>query len=63
MGCRAVPVRGDGGGGRRLGMGKVHGGEVGEGLVPREGQLLDRGRCCRRWLVQDGVESGFCFVL
>ena len=53
-GCRAVPVRGDGGGRRRLGMGKVRGGEVGEGSVPREGQLLDPRRCCHHWFV--GIE-------
>lgn len=40
---------------RWLGMGKVHGDEVSQGLVPCEGQLLNRGRCRHRWIVQDGI--------
>jgi hypothetical protein len=48
---RPVPAPSDGG--RRLGMVKFHGDEVCEGLVPCEGQLLNRGRCCHSWIVQD----------
>ena len=51
---RPVPVPSDRGL-RWLGMGKVHGDEVCEGLVPREGQLLNWGRCCHRWIIQDGI--------
>lgn len=50
---RTVPFPSDRG--RWLGMGKVHGDEVCEGLVPCEWQLLNRGRCCHRWIVQDGI--------
>jgi hypothetical protein len=51
---RPVPVPSDRGL-RWLGMGKVHGDEVSQGLVPCERQLLNRGRCRHRWIVQDGI--------